>query len=59
MCTQVKLKNYDQARDCFSRSAELRPHVVTYNAWAIMEEQLAQEMKVRATTHSPPTVSFV
>lgn len=51
-CAQVKMKNYDQARECFSRSASLRPHVVTYNAWAIMEEQLAQDLKVHTHTHS-------
>jgi tetratricopeptide (TPR) repeat protein len=44
---EVKRAHYDRARDCFSRSADLRPHVVTYNAWAIMEERLAHDMKVR------------
>jgi len=44
---EVKLAHYDRARDCFSRSAALRPHVVTYNAWAIMEERLAHDMRVR------------
>lgn len=45
---EVKRGHYDRARDCFSRSADLRPHVVTYNAWAIMEERLAHDMKVCA-----------
>lgn len=45
---EVKKGNTDKARDCFSRSADLRPHVVTYNAWAIMEERLAHDMKVCA-----------
>lgn len=44
---EVKKGNTDKARDCFSRSASIRPHVVTYNAWAITEERLAHDMKVR------------
>lgn len=48
---KVKLGHHDKARECFSRSAAIRPHVVTYNAWAIMEERLAHDMKVRSPLH--------
>lgn len=42
---EVKLGHHEKARECFSQSAAIRPHVVTYNAWAIMEERLAHDMR--------------
>jgi len=42
---EAKQGRYDRARELFAQSVAVTPSVVAYNAWAIMEETVAQDLR--------------
>ena len=42
---EAKYGSVKKARELFGRSVVIKPHCPTFVAWAIMEEQLANEVK--------------